>query len=76
MAGTNTDRSPISVRPRTQLEKTGDQLDSYAKQTENMTYVNPFNNFPYENLDPGQTAEDVRRWHPVKHHCSKPENSC
>jgi len=66
MAGTNEPNSPISVKAPSQLEKTGDQLRAYADQTENMTYVNPFQNFPYET----GRGDNLRRWHPVKHYCA------
>ena len=73
MAGTNTEGTPIFFKSGTQLEKTGDQLSTYASKTENMTYVNPFTNFPYERST--SLSDSGRRWHPVKHYCNKEKYS-
>lgn len=71
MTGTNTPNSPISFDPGTQLKKSENQLDSYKKQTSNMTTgADPFINFPYEQPVRDEDPENLRRWHPVKYHCN------
>lgn len=66
MAGTNTDRTPILFTGGTQIEKTEDQLRSYAEQTQNITQgIDPFQNFPYED-----GFSNPREWHPVKYYCA------
>lgn len=66
VAGTNTDRTPILFTGGTQIEKTEDQLRSYAEQTQNITQgIDPFQNFPYED-----GFSNPREWHPVKYYCA------
>jgi hypothetical protein len=77
ISGTNTPNSPIDVKLETLLDRNKTEMQNIAGDTGVPTEnVNLFGNFPFETPVAGESAEDVRRWHPVRFYCSKASNAC